>query len=170
MSLLSIAPISLITTTFCRVTSMALTFDSRSRRRTSSEIVATAQENQDHDQLLYQIALAALAQPEGTVQEVIYPVASETQLETVVETLGEGGKSFKSRLHATMRRSYTHYYRRLLPLILKALEFRSESLNLKPLLAAIQLLKTSAELPSTEPYPAETEVPMDGVLSAEWQV
>ena len=143
--------------------------ESRSRRRTSSEIVATAQENKDHDQLLYQIAVAALAQPEGTVQDVIYPVANESQLERVVDNLGEGGKTFRERLHAKMRRSYTHYYRRLLPLILNALEFRSDSLNLQPLLAAIKLLKASAELSSAEPYPAETEVPMDGVLSAEWQ-
>ena len=96
-------------------------------------------------------------------------MANETQLETVVERLGEGGKTFKERLHAKMRRSYTHYYRRLLPLILNALEFRSDSLNLKPLLAAIKLLKASAELSSAESYPTEIEVPMDGVLSAEWQ-
>ena len=143
--------------------------ESRSRKRASSEIIATAQETENHDQMLYQIAVAALAQPEGTVQDVIYPVANETQLETVVETLGEGGKSLKERLHAKMRRSYTRYYRRLLPLILKALEFRSDSLNLQPLLEAIQLLKASAEVPSAEPYPKETDVPMEGVLSAEWQ-
>lgn len=143
--------------------------ESRSRKRASSEIIATAQETENHDQMLYQIAVAALAQPEGTVQDVIYPVANETQLETVVETLGEGGQSFKERLHAKMRRSYTRYYRRLLPLILKALEFRSDSLNLQPLLEAIQLLKASTEVPSAEPYPKETDVPMEGVLSAEWQ-
>ncbi|MEL6456536.1 MAG: Tn3 family transposase, partial [Cyanobacteria bacterium J06623_5] len=143
--------------------------ESRSRKRAASEVIATAEESENHDQMLYQIAVAALAQPEGTVQDVIYPVANEAQLETVVENLGEGGKSFKERLHAKMRRSYTRYYRRLLPLILKALEFRSDSLNLKPLLDAIQLLKASAELPSAKPYPAETDVPMDGVLSADWQ-
>lgn len=143
--------------------------ENRSRKRAASEIIATAEESENHDQMLYQIAVAALSDPEGTVQEVIYPVANATQLETVVETLGEGGKSFKERLHAKMRRSYTRYYRRLLPLILKALEFRSDSLNLQPLLAAIKLLKASAEISSTKPYPAETDVPMEGVLSAEWQ-
>ncbi|MGB3496028.1 MAG: DUF4158 domain-containing protein [Elainellaceae cyanobacterium] len=143
--------------------------ESRSRKRAASEVVATAEESENHDQMLYQIAVAALAQPEGSVQEVIYPVANEAQLETVVENLGEGGKSFKERLHAKMRRSYTRYYRRLLPLILKALEFRSDSRGLQPLLEAIKLLKASAELPSTKPYPAETDVPMDGVLSVEGQ-
>lgn len=143
--------------------------ESRSRKRAASEIVATAEESENHDQMLYQIAVAALAQPKGTVQDVIYPVASETQLETVVENISEGGKSFKERFHAKMRRSYTRYYRRLLPLILKALEFRSDSRSLQPLLDAIKLLKASAELPSAKPYPAETDVPMEGVLSAEWQ-
>ncbi|MEL7334017.1 MAG: Tn3 family transposase, partial [Cyanobacteria bacterium J06560_2] len=143
--------------------------ESRSRRRASSEIVATAEENDNHDQLLYKIALAALSEPERSVKEVIYPVASESQLESVVEHLGEGGISFKERLHAKMRRSYTHYYRRLLPPILKTLTFRSESRGLKPLLAAIKLLQSSAELPSNQPYPAEADVPMDGVLSEEWQ-
>lgn len=142
--------------------------ESRSRRRLSSEVVADAQEAKGHDQMLYQIAVASLAQPAGTVQDVIYPVAPQTQLETVVETLGEGN-SFKQRLHTKMRRSYTHYYRRLLPLILKALEFRSESPSLKPLLEAIELLRTLEKRPSSEPYPAETAVPMDGVLSEEWQ-
>ncbi len=143
--------------------------ESRSRRRTSSEIVATAQADQDHDKMLYQIALAALAEPEGTVKEVIYPVANEAQLETVVESLGEGGTTFKERLHAKMRSSYTHYYRRLLPLILNALAFRSDSLTLKPLLAAIGLLKDFADQPRKVPYPADTDVPMDGVLSPDWQ-
>ena len=67
------------------------------------------------------------------MKDVIYPVANEAQLETVVEHLGEGGTTFKEQLHTKMRCSYTHYYRRLLPLILNALEFRSDSLNLKPL-------------------------------------
>ena len=80
--------------------------ESRSRKRAASEVIATAEESENHDQMLYQIAVAALAQPEGSVQEVIYPVANEAQLETVVEHLGEGGKSFKERFHAKMRRSY----------------------------------------------------------------
>ncbi|MEL7144110.1 MAG: Tn3 family transposase [Cyanobacteria bacterium J06573_11] len=143
--------------------------ESRSRRRTSSEIVATAQVDQEHDKLLYQIALAALSEPEGTVKEVIYPVANEAQLETVVNCLGEGGVSFKERLQTKMRSSYTHYYRRLLPLILNALSFRSDSLNLQPLLAAIKLITDYTERPRKLPYPENVEVPIDGVLSAEWQ-
>ena len=141
----------------------------RSRRRTSSEIVAAAQDTQAHDQLLYQVAMAALSHPEGMVKDVIYPIANEAQLSRVVNSLGKGTISFKERLRTKMRRAYTHYYRRLLPLILNALTFRCDSVNGQPLLEAIELLKVSAERPSKESYPADKEVPMDGVLSSEWQ-
>ncbi|MEL7521790.1 MAG: DUF4158 domain-containing protein, partial [Cyanobacteria bacterium J06553_1] len=100
--------------------------ESRSRKRAAAEVVANAQENKDHDKLLYQIALAALAEPEGTVKEVIYPVANEAQLETVVDTLGESGGTFRERFQTKLRSAYTHYYRRLLPLILDALDLRSD--------------------------------------------
>ncbi|MEM9905456.1 MAG: Tn3 family transposase, partial [Cyanobacteria bacterium P01_D01_bin.44] len=73
------------------------------------------------------------------------------------------------RLHERLRSAYTHYYRRLLPLILTSVEFRSDSAALKPLLAAIELLKSYADKPRQEPYGEEVEVPMDGVLSADWQ-
>ena len=141
----------------------------RSRRRVSSEIVTTAQNNQSHDQLLYQVAMAALSDPEGSVKEVIYPVASEAQLERVINRLSQGSITFRERLRIKMRRAYTHYYRRLLPLILDALTFCSNSPTLQPLLTAIDLLKKSAAHPCQEPYSPEIEVPLDGVLSAEWQ-
>lgn len=143
--------------------------ESRSRKRAAAEVVANAQENKGHDKLLYQIALAALAEPEGTVKEVIYPVVNEAQLETVVDTLGESSGTFRERFQTKLRSAYTHYYRRLLPLILNALDLRSDSSNLKPLMAAIDLLKKYADKPLKTPYAAGVNVPMEGVLSADWQ-
>lgn len=143
--------------------------ESRSRKRASAEVVAQAQANKNHDKLLYEIALAALSEPEGLVKEVIYPVASETQLETVVDSLGDGSGTFRERLQTKLRSAYTRYYRRLLPLILDALDFRSDSPNLQPLMTAITLLKNDAGKPSQEPYAADVDIPMEGVLSPEWQ-
>ncbi|MEM6866760.1 MAG: Tn3 family transposase [Cyanobacteria bacterium P01_C01_bin.121] len=142
--------------------------ESRSRKRASAEMVANTEMKDDHDKLLYQIALAALSEPEGLVKEVIYRVANEERLEHLVDTLGDG-TTFRDRLHERLRSAYTHYYRRLLPLILKALEFRSDSVALQPLMHALELLKTYADKPRQEPYAADVDIPMDGVLSAEWQ-
>ena len=81
--------------------------ESRSRKRASAEVVANAQANKDHDKLLYQIALAALSEPEGLVKEVIYPVATEAQLETVVDSLGGGGGRFpRTTSHKAAQRLY----------------------------------------------------------------
>jgi hypothetical protein len=53
----------------------------RSRKRVTEEVVAKAQSSGNHDKILYQIALAALAEPEGLVKDVIYPIAGEETLE-----------------------------------------------------------------------------------------
>lgn len=142
--------------------------ESRSRKRAAAEVVANTEVKDDHDKLLYQIALAALAEPDGLVKAVIYPVANEERLEHLIDTLGDG-TTFRDRLHERLKRAYTHYYRRLLPLILKALEFRSDSTALQPLMRALDLLKIYADKPRQDPYAADVEVPMDGVLSTEWQ-
>ena len=143
--------------------------ESRSRKRATAEVLAHAQGSKNHDKLLYQVALAALSQPEGTIEEVIYPVVSEGQLEEVVNTLGEGGRTFRERLHTKLRRAYTHYYRRLLPLIFNTLDLRCEGSHQEPLMEGIALLKEYGDQPVKVPYPAEVNVPLDGVLSPEWQ-
>ena len=143
--------------------------ESRSRKRVSEEVVAKAQGTQNHDKLLYQIAVASLCEPEGLIKDVVYPVASETQLAQLVERLGDGGASFNERLHAKLRSAYTRYYRRLLPLILSALDFRTNSSHLAPLMSALKLLKDYVGKPNKAPYAKNVDVPMEGVISAEWQ-
>ncbi|MEP1079584.1 Tn3 family transposase [Leptolyngbya sp. PL-A3] len=140
----------------------------RSRKRVTEEVVAKAQSSTDHDKILYQIALAALAEPEGLVKDVIYPIAGEETLEKLVGSLN-GGETFRERLHARLRSAYNHHYRRMLPLILKALEFRCDNPQLQPVMEALQLLKDYADTPSRTPYSTDSTVPIEGVLSSTWQ-
>jgi len=141
----------------------------RSKKRVSEEVVAKAQSSDDHDKILYQIALAALAEPEGLVKEVIYPIVGEEKLERLIESLGEPGGTFRERLLARLRSAYNHHYRRMLPLIVKALEFRCENPQLQPVMEALQLLKDYADKPRQAPYAATVNVPTEGVLSPTWQ-
>ena len=141
----------------------------RSKRKVSQQVVHQAQRNPNYDKLLYQIALAALSEPEGLVKEVIYPIANEAKLEKVVDALDQGGETFQEQLRTRLRSAYQHYYARMLPLILKTLEFRSGSEAMKPLLEAVELLKTYVNQPRREPYPADVTVPIDGVLNPGWQ-
>ncbi|MGK7913877.1 MAG: Tn3 family transposase, partial [Synechococcus sp.] len=87
----------------------------------------------------------------------------------LIDRLGEEGGTFQERLMARLRSAYNHHYRRMLPVLLKALEFRSENSQMKPIMQALQLLKDYADKPRKEPYAAEVNVPMEGVLSPDWQ-
>ena len=143
--------------------------ESRSKKKVSEEVVAKAQGQDDHNRILYQIALASLAEPEGLVKDVIYPIAGEEQLEQLINHLDEDEGSVRERLHKRFRFAYSYHYRRLLPQVLKALEFHSESPQMKPLMEALELLKTYADKPHNQPYAIDVNVPMDGVLSQTWQ-
>ena len=148
---------------------LAQRMERRCKRKVSQETIHQAQGENDHQQILYQIALASLAEPEGLIKDVIYPIADEEKLEQVLDALDEGGGSFQERVRARLRSAYQHYYARMLPLILKAIEFRSDSKAIQPLLKAVELLKTYVDRPRTESYGKDVDVPMDGVLTASWQ-
>ena len=142
----------------------------RSKRKVSQAVVHQAQRHPNYDKLLYRIALAALSEPEGLVKEVIYPIANEAHLEKVVDALDQGGETFQVQLMTKLRSAYQHYYARMLPLILKTLEFRSESEAMKRLLEAVELLKAYVDRPRREPYSStEVTVPIEGVLKPGWQ-
>ena len=142
--------------------------ESRAKKRVSEEILRQVQRTQPHDRLLYSIAVAALSEPEGLVKEVIYPIADELMLATLVETLDKAGPTFREQLHQKMRSSYVHHYRRMLPHLLSVLQFRGDATHLAPLQKAIELLKTYAEKPGSI-YASGEEVPIEGVISAGWQ-
>ncbi|MEO0374167.1 MAG: Tn3 family transposase [Cyanobacteria bacterium P01_A01_bin.17] len=142
--------------------------ETRCKKRVSDEALHQLQRTPPHEQLLYQMAVAALGDPEGLVKDVIYPVADEITLENLVETLEGGGQSFRERLQAKMRSAYVHHYRRMLPRLLKILEFHCDNPHLAPLLKAIELLKKYADNPGST-YPAGVEVPVESVISNDWQ-
>ena len=62
-----------------------------------------------------------------------------------------------------MRSSYSSYYRRILPLILDKLEFRSNNEVHRPVIQALELLKKYADSKQRY-YDSGEEIPIEGVL------
>jgi TnpA family transposase len=143
----------------------------RSKKKVSEEVVSKAQSQVQggHDKLLYQIALASLAEPEGLIKDVIYPIAGEDQLTQLIDQLGDADGSVRDRLYARLRSAYSYHYRQLLPQVLKALDFHGVGSHMQPLLEALELLQAYADKPRNQPYDSDVNVPMDGVLPQEWQ-
>jgi hypothetical protein len=64
--------------------------------------------------------------------------------------------------------SYSSYYRRILPLILDKLEFRSNNEVHRPVILALELLRNYAD--SKQRYhDSGEEIPIEGVLLPGWQ-
>ncbi|MDQ5853669.1 MAG: DUF4158 domain-containing protein, partial [Chloroflexota bacterium] len=118
-------------------------------------------------QILYSVAEAAVAEPDGTVREVIFPVAGEQVLRALVKEFKATG-AYERQVQLVMRGSYSHHFRRMLPVILKALDFRSNNQVHRPVIRALALLHKYADREQYT-YDPEEDIPIDGVVPADWR-
>ena len=94
--------------------------------------------------------------------EVVYPVADEQTLQDLV-TEWEATVQLRSHVQKSLRNSYSHHYRRMVPHILEALSFHSNNATHRPVLEALELLKQHMERKSRY-FPLKTKVPLDDVV------
>jgi hypothetical protein len=78
------------------------------------------------------------------------------------------GPTYRATLRTVIRNSYKGHYRRMVPRILDALEFRSNNAHHRPVIRALDLVKRYAGTP-LRTFPAEEDVPIDGVVSGLWR-
>jgi len=118
-------------------------------------------------QILYEVAKVSIAQPDGVVSEVIYPVASTTTLQQIVaEHQAEG--SYEQQVQGVTRQSYARHYRRMVPPLLNTLTFRSNNDVHRPLIRALTLIEKYAD--SQQKHYLETEdIPLQDVVPPAWR-
>lgn len=75
--------------------------------------------------LLFRLADATLAQPDGVVRDVVFPVVGEATLQDLVKEWKATGPAFYSTRRAFIRNSYKSHYRQMIPKLLTTLDFRS---------------------------------------------
>jgi TnpA family transposase len=121
----------------------------------------------DKTGILFRIARAALENPDGSVREVIFPLVGESTLATLVQESQSKAPTFRQRVQRRIHRSYAHHYRRMLPLILSALVFRSNNSRHRPVIEALAWLSEHGE-DRRNLIPC-AELPVDGVVSAGMQ-
>ncbi|MBK1725344.1 hypothetical protein CKO23_24885, partial [Thiocystis violacea] len=117
--------------------------------------------------LLFKLAQAALDQPEGLVQEVVYPVVSPKTLQELVTEFAATDFDFDREVQEKMRSSYGHHYRRMLLPVLTALRFQSNNAVHRPVIAALEVLKRHRDSPQV--YYLVDDVPIDGVVPQKWR-
>ncbi|MEJ2388905.1 MAG: Tn3 family transposase [Chromatiaceae bacterium] len=134
----------------------------RAKQRVTAELVGEIQRVEDKTALLFRIAEAALANPDRTVREVLFPLAGEETFSALVQESKARGPTFRRRIQTLIHRSYAHHYRRMLPPILDTLTFRSNNSQHRPVIEAIEWLRGHRE-DRRNCIPC-TEIPIAGVV------
>lgn len=138
----------------------------RAERRVDAAYLAEVKQVRGKKNLLALIAEAALAEPDRTVREVIFPVVSEQTLRDLLAEYRLTG-TYQQQVYAKMRTSYGMHYRRFLAPLLETLVFRSNNPDYQPVLKALDLLKQYLGQKRYY-YPVTETIPIAGIVPTAW--
>ena len=99
----------------------------RAERKVERELLDDLKRVSGKQNMLFELADASLARPDGVVREVVFPVAGEQTLRDLVKEWKATGPTYRTTLRTVIRNSYSGHYRRMVPKVLQALEFRSNN-------------------------------------------
>lgn len=146
--------------------------NARAERRVEKELIGDLMVVPHKKSIFLKMVYAALARPDESVREVVYPVVpgGEKTLRNLVRELMASNRVIRERVRYQLRGSYTHYYRRMLGPVLAALTFRCNNTHYRPMMNAIDLLGRYAEVETkVGVYAAQDTVPIEGVVPKAWQ-
>jgi hypothetical protein len=134
----------------------------KAERRVLEELMEEAVEVRGKAGILFRVAEAAVGAPEGVVREVIFPAAGQGTLEALAREARALGVPHSRRVHSAVRASYGSYYRRMMPRLLAALDFRSNNGAHRPLLDALGVIRRAEG--EGRQYFGVDEVAVEGVI------
>jgi TnpA family transposase len=140
----------------------------RAERKVERELLDDLKRVTGKQHLLFELADAALAQPDGVVRDVVFPVVGEQTLRDLVKEWKATGPTYRTTLRTVIRNSYQGHYRRMVPTLLAALEFRSNNERHRPVIQALELVKRFADT-KVRTFPVDEEVPLEGVARGLWR-
>lgn len=139
--------------------------DRGSKQHYTRLLLRDAEELEWRRDLLGQIADTALLYPEKTIREIIFPLVGETRLSELATEHRVQGPHGRHLRQEVLYRKFVRHYRRLLPLILEHLSFRSDE-RYRPVMEALASIQRT--LHSRARHFAEP-VPIKGVVPRNWQ-
>lgn len=143
--------------------------NTRADRRVERELIDDLRRVRGKETILFRLAEAAIEHPDDTVREALYPVVGEKTLRELVREAKANQQAFQSRVRTVLRSSYSSYYRRMLPPLLAALDFRCDNTAYRPIMDALDLLRRYADIDGKVRFYAETDrVPLQGVVPNAW--
>jgi len=143
--------------------------DARAENRVESE-VEQLRRVRGKEGILFAMAQVAVERPDETVRAALYPVVGEATLKDLVAEAKASEALLRQRVRTVLRSSYSAHYRRMLPGLLGALEFRCNNTAYRPVMDALDLLRRYTMQPGRKRhYDLAERVPLDGVVPREWR-
>ncbi|MEM8860876.1 MAG: Tn3 family transposase [Chloroflexota bacterium] len=140
--------------------------DDKAKKQVERHMLKELKKVRGKRHILYDVAKVAIERPLGVVNQVIYPIVNEQTLKQIVTEYQLEG-SYEDQTQVKTRQSYARHYRRMVPLLLNGLTFRTNNDNHQPLIKAINLIKKYND--SQKQYYADGEdVPLTDVVPASW--
>src|SRR5437879_5758038 len=141
----------------------------KAERRVEKEFVNDIKKVSGKTTILFRLAEAVVDKPDGVVRDVVFSIVSEQTLRDLVKEYKSTGSAYQQKVQTMMRSSYSRHYRRMVPVILKHLEFCSNNEVHRPVILALEVLKKYVDLPSTQAYfPRSETVPLE-VVPKDWR-
>lgn len=139
----------------------------RAEKHVKKQYLDEIQTVEGKQRLLRRVAEASLAGPEKTIRAGIFPVMSEEKCKAILKEYQAKGE-YQEQVYQRMRASYSHHYRRMVPLLVNMLDIRSNNSAHQPVADALALVKRSAGTSGLS-YPTEETVPIAGVVRPMWR-
>ncbi|PRX59061.1 hypothetical protein B0I32_121165 [Nonomuraea fuscirosea] len=117
----------------------------RAEKKVENELSSEFRRVQGKYGILARLAQAALDLPEELVRKAIYPVVGTTTLADIIAEVKANEKELRARVRVKLRGSYSRHYRRGLPKLLRALDFRCNNTTFQPVMDALKLLDRYAD-------------------------
>lgn len=139
----------------------------KAEKKVMTELLEEAKAVRGKTGLLFKVATAVMDHPDGVVRDVVFPVVDERTFEALVKEAIAAGSVPARRIHTAVRASYGSYYRRMMPKLLAALDFRSNNGAHRPLIEALAQIRASEDAGSR--YFSLNEVAVEGVIRPKWR-
>ncbi len=139
--------------------------DTQTEKHLHKELLKDIKRISGKVQLLFRVAEAVVEEPDGTVRDVLFPRIKEATFQGLVAESKASGPQYRIWYQYVMRHKFVHHYRRMLPLVLEHLSFRSEN-RFQPVIEALAIIKRYV---GTKYQYFPEEVPIEGVVLPSWR-
>lgn len=149
---------------------LVLKINTRAEKKVEKAIYAELKQVHGKTGILFRLAEAAVEHPDETVREALYPVVGEKTLRDLVAEAKANEPVFWAQVRTVLTGSYSRYYRRMLPQLLGALEFKCNNTAYRPVMDAVDLLTRYAPVSNRiKYYDRADRVPIAGVVPEAWR-